>query len=324
MMKKISLTLLALVSIIMVNAQTPVFPDGDFENCWEQYTVSEGSKAGQKYWDFKEESFIATLNSLYELDGAQGIAPLTAFREEDAYEGNYSLKLVSDTMVFGNQRIFLPGAVGTFLIDFIGIDCQLGTPWSGKPTSFSGYMKYIPANGDSAAMEVVLLSNAHGGVVVGSGKQVFTSAINAYAPFKIDIAYTGQYEPDSIIVIASASADYDFTNIDSLMNCQGQVGSELYLDNLAFGYENGIKESVMSQVNVMVSPNPVADRITLTLNENVEGQIAIYDITGKCVTNTTINGSQLNIDASAFAAGTYIINVMAHNQLIASKRFIKE
>lgn len=324
MMKKISLTLLALVSIVMVNAQKPVFPDGDFENCWEQYTVSEGSKAGQKYWDFKEESFIVTLNSLYELDGAQGIAPLTAFREEDAYEGNYSLKLVSDTMVFGNQRIFLPGAVGNFLIDFIGIDCQLGTPWAGKPTSFSGYMKYIPANGDSAAMEVVLLNNAHGGVVVGSGKQVFTSAINAYSPFKIDIEYTGQYEPDSIIVIASASADYDFTNIDSLMNCQGQVGSELYLDNLTFGYETGVKESIMSQVNVMVSPNPVADQVNITLGENIEGQIAVYDITGKCVATTAIHGNQLNLDASAFAAGTYIINVMAQNRLVASKRFVKE
>ena len=323
-MKKLNLTLLALVTIVMVNAQKPVFPDGDFENCWVQYTVQEGSKAGQKYWDFKEESFISTLNQLYELDGAQGIAPLTAFREEDAYEGNYSLKLVSDTMVFGNQRIFLPGVVGTLLIDFIGIECALGTPFNGKPVSLSGYMKYLPVNGDSAAIEVVLMSNAHGGVVVGSGKQVFNSAINAYSEFSVDINYTGQYEPDSIIVLAAASADYDFTNIDSLMKCNGQKGSTLYLDNLTFNYGNNVKECLMSEINMVVMPNPAVDQISISMSEEIKGQVMIYDINGKCVANTAINGNKMNIDASAYAAGTYIVNIVSNNQVVASSRFIKQ
>ena len=286
--------------------------------------MQEGSRAGQKYWDLKEESFISTLNQLYELDGAQGIAPLTAFREEDAYEGNYSIKLVSDTMVFGNQCIFLPGAIGTLLIDFIGIECALGTPFNGKPTSLSGYMKYLPVNGDSGAIEVVLLNNAHGGIVVGRGKQVFNSAVNAYSEFNIEIEYTGQYDPDSIIVLASASAAYDFTNIDSLMKCKGQIGSTLYLDNLTFNYSDNVKECLMPEVNMMLTPNPAVDQISITVSEEIKGQVMIYDMSGKCIANTGINGQKINIDASTYANGTYIVNIVSNNQVVASSRFIKQ
>lgn len=314
-MKKVSLFLVAVMAVLSVNAQT--FPDGGFENCWEQRTCEKGT-----FWDFVEDHFIQTLNELYELPAENGIAPLTAFREEDAYEGNYSLKLVSDTMNFGNQRIFLPGACGTLHIDFFNIDCTLGNPFTHRPTSMSGYMKYAPVNGDSAAIEVVLKKNT---VTVGSGKVMFYNAVNAYTAFKVDINYTSETTPDSVIVIVAASANYDFTSITTLMDCEGQVGSTIYIDELAFDYEIGVKELLMSDIYVNVYPNPACDQLNIQLEKDIEGEILVYDINGKQLLNQQVNGKQFSIDINTLATGNYFFNIVNNNQkIIASKSFVKE
>lgn len=314
-MKRVSLFLVAVMAILSVNAQT--FPDGGFENCWKQYTCEKGT-----YWDFVEGHFIETLNQLYDLPAENGIAPLTAFREDDAYDGNYALKLVSDTMIFGNERIFLPGACGSLHIDFFDIDCILGNPFTYRPTAMIGYMKYAPVNGDSAAIEVVLKKNS---VAIGSGKIMFYNAVNAYTKFTVDINYTSEATPDSVIVIVASSANYDFTSIETLMKCKGQVGSTIYIDELAFEYGDGVKELILSNTHVNVYPNPACEQLNIQLEQDVDGEVIVYDNNGKQMLNRQVNGKQFSIDINTLATGHYFLNIVNNDQkIIASKQFVKE
>ncbi len=315
-MKKIILiTIIASISLSLC-AQT--FPDGSFEKNWEFFTNPTQGKAD--YWDFKDNYFLSTLNQLHELSGDQGDAPLTAFRSEDAIDGNYALKLVSNTMVFG-EKLFLPGAAATLYIDFIGMDCIMGEPFTHKPLHLIGWYKCQLVKGDSAAIEVALKK---GGNKIGEGKLMIYSDVNAWSQFNIPITYTSQASPDSIVVIFASSAGYDFTNIETLMQCKGQDGSTLYIDDVAFGYEQNVRELMMPETNIIISPNPAKDNLTMAFEKPINGLIIVYDYMGKEIERYSLNGNSHQLNIAKYAAGSYFINVVVNDKLITSKRFIKE
>ena len=225
------LGMIMLLNAANVFAQNSSFPDGGFENSWQQMPAPP---AKNPYWDFQSNYFLSTLNSFYELPGVYGDAPLTAFREmADVHNGNYSLKLVSNTMsssLFGT--IFLPGIAGTVDIDIMEMTFSTGSPFTSRPTALTGAFKYVPQNNDSAAIEIQLKKS---GVIIGHGKEI----IKGYSNWKtetIPIIYTSADTPDSIVVIFASSAGYDLTDFSTLMQSNGQVGSALYVDDVEFSY----------------------------------------------------------------------------------------
>lgn len=315
-MNKNILVGLALTASFTLCAQT--FPDGSFEKNWEFFTNPNPGKTD--YWDFKDDYFLSTLNQLHELSGDQGDAPLTAFRTEDAIDGNYALKLVSNTMTFG-EKLFLPGAAATLHIDFIGMDCIMGKPFTHKPLQFTGWYKCQLVKGDSAAIEVFLKK---GGTKIGGGKMVIYSDVNAWTKFNISIDYSQQSTPDSIVVVFAASAGYDFTSIATLMQCKGQDGSTLYIDDVAFGYEQNVRELMMPETVIIVSPNPAKDNLKLSFEQAINATIFVYDYTGKEIERAIVNGDSYQLNVAKYAKGSYFINVLVNDKLITSKQFIKE
>ena len=317
-MKNSTLFITVILTLFTSTIIAQSFPDGGFENKWQYFDNPTPGKSD--YWDFVDGNFISTLNQLYELSGDQGDAPLTAFREENAYKGNYALKLVSNTMTFG-EPLFLPGATGTLSINFIDLACILGQPFTHRPLQFSGYYKYNPVKGDSAAIEVFLKKS---GKILGRGKMVVKQKVDVWTNFNISINYTSSSQPDSIVVIFAASAAYDFSSLETLMQCKGQNGSTLTVDEVSLGYQQGIQQTMMPEMEISLYPNPATDKMTLLLPEPVKGKICIYDYSGKEVKTLSINLNTLAIDLLELAAGSYFINIMEDNKLLTSKMFIKE
>ncbi len=316
-MRKITL-LLVLTTCISLSTNAQTFSDGSFENCWEFFKNPTAGK--QDYWDFKDSYFLFTLNQLHELSGDQGDAPLTAFRDEDAIDGNYSLKLVSKTMTFG-EDLFLPGAAGTLSIDFIDLNCILGQPFTHRPTYLKGWYKYSAVKGDSAAIEVFLKKN---GNKVGGGKMLIYNDVNAWSEFSVPITYTSNDTPDSLVVIFAASAGYDFSSIETLMECKGQDNSTLYIDDVVFDYEQGIQERLMSEMKIDLLPNPVHSHLSIQAKEPLKGNIVIYDYMGREINRYKINDKSLIINISDYAAGSYLLNYIENGGVMSSKRFIKK
>ena len=316
-MKKLTF-LLSLTVWIMLPLHAQTFQDGSFENNWQYFDNPTAGKSD--YWDFKDGYFLSTLNQLSELSGDQGDAPLTAFREENAFEGNYAIKLVSNTMIFG-ESLFLPGVAATLHIDFINLDCILGKSFTYRPLQFSGYYKYQLVKGDSAAIEVFLKKN---GARIGGGKMVIHQNVTEWTHFSFPITYTSQATPDTVVVIFAASAGYDFSSIEKMMQCKGQNGSTLCIDEVAFEYVQGVKELLMPETEITLFPNPVQNSLSLEVNDNINGSIVICDFTGKEIIRYPINGNTLNVNISDLASGSYFINLFANDKLISSKQFVKE
>ena len=323
-MKRVVLLAVFFAVAVLLEAQNPPFPDGGFENCWRDCTPW----GKPVYQDLKTDYFLTTLNELYELSDEQGVAPLTAFRleGEGVYDGKYSLKLASYNMTIGTRKLFLPGAAGTLeiIIDIDapnGGDCIMGKPFTARPTALTGYRKYAPVNGDSAAVEVQLKK---GGSVIGEGKQVITASIANWTKFNIPIAYTSEETPDTIIVVFAASANYDFTDIETLMNCKGQEGSTLCLDNIEFEYEVGIKEMFAPAIKLSVYPNPSKERVNIQIAKESNGTAIIYDYLTRKTAEYPISGTQIDVDISTYATGSYLINIVENGKVVTTGRFVKE
>jgi len=317
-MKKVTILIMLALCFENYNMKAQNFPDGSFENNWEYFSNPTPGKSD--YWDFKDAYFLATLNQLHELSGVMGDAPLTAFRESNAIDGNYALKLISNTMTFG-EDLFLPGAAGTLYIDFTNLDCILGKPFTYSPLQSTGWFQSTLVNGDSAAIEVFLKK---GGAKIGGGKMLIYNNVNTWTSFNIPITYTSQQTPDSVVVIFASSAGYDFTSIETLMQCKGQNGSILMIDDVAFGYEQGIKQLLFSEKEIFIFPNPVADKLNIQLNELQDGKLVIYDNSGREVESKLVNSDNVSINVSDLAKGSYFINLYVNGKQIASKQFVKE
>ncbi len=74
----------------------------------------------------------------------------------------------------------------------------------------------------------------------------------------------------------------------------------------------GIKESVSGHFSVY--PNPVSEFLTVHLPDSEEGNIQLYNITGKLITPITKCTGNTTIDLSTLSAGIYLLEYITDNQ----------
>ena len=215
--------------------------DGGFENCWYKQEMSN-----EIYVEYQSSVFYS-LNSLHALLDVQSMmltsSPITAYREKnDPHSGKSCMKLVTGLLTDGQGSLLIPGAmapldenfVDQFLNSADGINVK--KPYSDKPTAIKGFYKYLPVNGDEGSICVELFN---GSEKIARGYQRFGSDVSQWTSFNIPIDYTinggslSTAQPTHISIIVSSSADYNFAD---LTNCQGQVGSTLWLDDISFEF----------------------------------------------------------------------------------------
>jgi hypothetical protein len=317
-MKKITCLVCTIAATIFcLNAQS--FNGGGFES-WEYKDPKNGKP---HYYELTSSNFVLTLNKLYSLTDPLGDAPLTAFREtSDVHSGNYSIKLVTDEMYVGDDPILLPGAAGTLDITIVPPGVDLEKPFTHRPIAIRGYVKYVPKNGDSAAIEVILRD---GNINTGHGKQVYKTATTDWEEFNIDINYAWETAPKTITVIFAASAKYNFASLETLKDCKGQIGSALYLDDVEFLYgPQGVKEMLTPEIQLNVYPNPSTEKVTVQIEKETNGMVFVYDYLTRKIGEYPIDGTQLEIDVKDYAAGSYLINVVENNKVTTTGRFVKQ
>ena len=202
-------------------------PDGSFEADWKEYSAEKG-----KYMDYYSAAFT-TLNLLYELPDDPLPGKLTAFRSTDAQDGQYSMKLTTADL---SGMILVPGAFGTLSRDFVGEFLNTGgitvkKEFKYKPVALTGYYKYEPVNGDSAVIDMAIYN---GTTEIATAVLKEKNAVSEWTPFTLTLNYTdASANATHLKLLFIASGCYDFSK---LQECQGQVGSTLYIDNLKFVY----------------------------------------------------------------------------------------
>ena len=331
-MKKINFYILALcfmLSVLSLSAQQlkqKQLPNSNFESGWTNESGENGT-----YLEFQTEYFY-TLNSLYALDNAHGPADLTAYRDGNAQQGNFCIKLKSGYIPLGDKIVFLPGMVGTISEEFVdrfineGGNVPILKDWfdCATPHAMKGWYKYNPVGGDSALIAI--------GFYIGGGEPVFVAqeiiknSTNNWTEFTVCIPK--QYwneEFTEIQVLFVASAGVNFKKLDE---CKGQLGSILWIDNVSLDYTCescdpvGIQQNLLSTLAAKSFPNPATDVLNIELNENFNGKVVVYNIAGSVVQEEMINGTEIQLNTSSLATGNYIYKLMTGNTIFAQGKFV--
>jgi hypothetical protein len=102
----------------------------------------------------------------------------------------------------------------------------------------------------------------------------------------------------------------------------GLGGGFIYYDNLSFTDNTTASVNDNTIEGLQMFPNPVSDNIlNITSSNNADKTVAIYDMLGKQVLNTTVNNG--TVDVANLSAGLYIVNITEEGKT-AVKKLIKK
>lgn len=129
------------------------------------------------------------------------------------------------------------------------------------------------------------------------------------------------------ILQASAIKDTFTQNINEQPNNQFGGGKLNVLDAVALTLRTtGINESPVS-TSIFIYPNPVKDKIQLTLNnELIIQRLSLYDATGKLWLNKALNTSSqnLSVDTNSIPQGLYFLHVETNKGIAVKKILIEQ
>ena len=310
-MKKILTTVTVFIAFATASfAQTPA-ANGNLET-WVNAT-------GGPNGDFEDlpGPFIKTLNSLYNLPAIiGGPGPLTATKVTDVCEGTYAVQLTSKTF----QGIFIPAALGTFDISLAPQGVILGKAYTDRPLRVSYCAKYTPVQGDSAEVFCKLTKWENGQrTIIGSGNLKHFGSTSSYANYSFDITYNSNATPDSIQLLAVASAGYDFT---TLTNSAGQENSTLYIDNLVLDFTIGVEENLAEQTKIY--PVPFTNEVNIVLPEGVKAtDYKLIDITGRTVASGSFTTNNTVISTASLTQGSYWVEISGAKGILTRRQIQK-
>lgn len=261
----------------------------------EDWTASESGRFDEPDGPWATANFAVDLEI---------IAPATnpVEKTSDAFSGQYAAKMESLTIFF----TFTSGALwtGDFVLD-IGDPTnspKFGVPYTGTPERFQCHYKYFPVSGDSMDIYSTLFkwnSTTQQRDTVAHCQLRSTQTVSDYTALDLEFDYKMQgVTPDTMqIAFTSSAAGNDFA---------GQIGSQLYVDNVKLVDPVGIINVLSPEIAVKTYPNPANDQIMLELDDVLlEGQLLVFDAMGRLVQSSQTIGELINLDLTDWKAGTY-------------------
>lgn len=191
-------------------------------------------------------------------------------------------------------------------------------PVTAKPLIFKGFYKYTDnvlknnANEDieDTAMVSVYATKWNEATIqrdtIGTGQIELTAAF-AFTEFQCPITYTGNEQPDEVIVLLDCSK-VKRNGIDGIMK-EEPVGSFFTVDNVSF--ENAtLGSDDFTATAARVYPNPATRILNIA---NISGEAQLFDMTGKLVLSESITEGK-TLDVSSLNTGIYTLSIKGEKQ----------
>jgi hypothetical protein len=273
------------VDDIVFTGTNLLLPDWNFEQ-WDS-TLYELPQ----YWTQGDRIFNST-------DGIE-ISKTT-----DAYAGRYALMLSNKAKI----------AIGPGHTSFNSAYYSYPYfPVAGRHTSINGYFKFMPYNGDSISVTVILFA---AGTMVAKAFFFIDSPVLSYTPFSKDFTYTSQ-----TLIPDSANLEILFQNHNSSIN----DSTIAYIDDLSFdgfsittGESPVIQNGTLSQA-LSIYPNPASDIVTIHWQGAGKSHLEIFDNKGDLIFADAIMTDHARINSSLFAAGLYVVKVMTSDSVFTGR-----
>lgn len=238
------------------------------------------------------------------------VAPVTFDRSDDAYDGNYSLRLYN-TKVFG---IIATGAIcnGRFHAEFNldssysytqADDARWHTVFTARPDSLTGWFKFFPKQNDAAQFKVILHVDEcklpeNGTLPNWVGMAVYITdqgvTYGEWTRFSVPFNYFNNDLPE-----------YELTVLNSGDSTTAADSSYMLVDELKLIYNSaGIADQQVQESFLTVSH----DRLVINLASDYEYQnkwFYLIDMTGQTVLTKQLENNQVMMPG-ALPHGVYV------------------
>ncbi|NVO01580.1 MAG: T9SS type A sorting domain-containing protein [Bacteroidetes bacterium] len=223
-----------------------------------------------------------------------------------AYAGSFSMLIKT----FDPGFMTLPGFA------------SFGFPYNLKPTKINACIKTNIMPGDNVS---ILVSLWNGDSLVASPTNctfVIDSTINQFTCLSFPITYQSALIPDSAYIMITAGK---FGSV--------QLGTQIIVDELTFGFGTGINEihdsfSASLEQNI---PNPAVNSTVfpLMLNKSSNVNLIIYDVLGKEVKHISFGklnsgNHDLELSLEGFSNGVYYCSFQGDDFLISKKIIVSK
>ncbi|MCG3164300.1 MAG: Ycf48-like protein [Bacteroidia bacterium] len=292
------------VDKISFQGTTQNVPNSDFEN-WQDYAFQDligwyGDEVG---------------------DRIIGDIPLHFGITTDSYSGQYAFKVEHNLDYFANQVSIMPGIVP-----------DTGTapmfPLYHKPSTFNGFFKYFPENGDSLTVTVHTFIN---GINNGTGTFSCDTTVAEYSPFIIPITYpAGSENPDSAQILIRTTMDTVLGNTRFFIDA---VSFDGFVSNDTLIID-AIDETIQSElypVSIKAYPNPATEVMNTEIYNAEKGAfLSIMNMNGQALFSQQLQGAfngtceKIRVDLSAYKSGIYIINYSGRQTAVSGKFIVKK
>ncbi len=208
----------------------------------------------------------------------------------------------------------LRGEVVNFLTQIVGPVIQSGPGGTGfaiteQYLSFDLWYKFTSVGGDKFSVNVILWK---GGTPIANGAEALPANVSSYTHLIVPLTYTTNEVPDLAIIQLSITGPVTGNDV--------HPGSVMFMDDLNFSLVSGTENIPVSDVTGKCYPNPVADILTIRLDENISGDclLTVLDASGKVVKKIACNpqsfgSKQVQFSVKDLSPGIYFYSLNASN-----------
>lgn len=225
------------------------------------------------------------------------------------------------------QRQGFPGGVRYQLSSFVinnlayvglGIDQDVYRKdlWQYNPSTNNWIAKNDFLGGERGAASTFSLGQR--GFVCGGSDGGFKNDLWEYNPFVDSWSVRANYGGSE----RKNAASFTINGIAYMGTGKGVSGKKMSFYEYT-PYDVLSLESLNTDVNVSVFPNPTHDYLTINMAKYSAFSASIYTLSGKLIVNEKANKNNLTIDCNRFKAGVYILCLNSNDsQLIYSQQII--
>jgi len=284
--------LLAAQTFFSAAQNTPLLPNGDFEN-WAAFSPCPAIDS--------IGNFIFLDETLNNLDQNFCNTTPSIFKSTDVYSGNYAVKMTGYYHLgdgVGANQISLGNNIA---------ENGRGIPFTGRPTKLIGYYKFTKGGSDILGISVSAYSTSAGEIF--NEKLTITTSVLNYTKFEIILNYDA--------TITDNPTNLNLTIAIGNTNNQANAATILYIDNLAFEYATTTSTTNYTSTSAI---NVYAANRNINFSENVS-DVHVVDMVGAQKIQETSTTKTLN--AASLTTGMYIVTYK-YNDAYYSKKVVIE
>ena len=156
---------------------------------------------------------------------------------------------------------------------------------------------------------IVKLNHKDTTIVIGSKLTLKATGAKEYL-------WNNQSKLDSIVL--KEAGKYSVVGKNEY-GCSNSVNFELKLR------EKGVGLEILNALHLNISPNPVSEILTVTVDNFKNNALSIVDLKGNQILTQPLTDNKTEINVNSFAKGIYLVNISDNaNTVLNTKRFVVE